>query len=76
MYDVADDHRHGDVVDEDAEAQGKLGLLGEAVDLGRRAMIVEQGEVAFLEVLDELPLAVGDREDEIDFVDVDIEYVV
>lgn len=63
-------------VDEDAQAQRELGLLGEAVDLSGRAMIVEEGEVAFLEIFDELAAAVGDGEDEVHFVDVGGELVL
>ncbi len=40
-------------VEHDADAQGEIGLLGEAEDGGGRAAVVEQAEVLALEAGDE-----------------------
>ena len=58
-------------VEHDADAQGEIGLLGEAEDGEWRTAVVEEAEVLTLEAGDELALLVGDGEDEIDFVDLD-----
>jgi hypothetical protein len=58
-------------VEHDADAQGEIGLLGEAEDGGGGATVVEEAEVFALEAGDELAVLVGDGEDEIHFVDAD-----
>jgi len=58
-------------VEHDADAQGEIGLLGEAEDGSRGAAVVEEAEVLALEAGDELAVLVGDGEDEIHFVDAD-----
>src|SRR5277367_6829475 len=57
-------------VDHDADAQGQIRLPGKAVDAFRGLLVIEEREVALLEVRDEVPVAVGNRKDEIDFVDL------
>jgi len=59
-------------VEHDADAQGEVGLLGEAEDGGGGAAVVEEAEVFAPEAGDELTVLVGDGEDEIDFVDLDL----
>src|SRR6185312_190490 len=59
-------------VEHDADAQGKVGLLGEAEDGFGRTAVVEEAEVLTLEAGDETAFLVGDGEDEIDFVDLDL----
>ncbi len=58
-------------VEHDADAQGQVGLLGEADDGVGRLAVVEQAEVLLLEAGDEVAVLVGDGEDEVDFVDAD-----
>ena len=60
-------------VEHDADAEGEIGLLGEAEDSFGRTAIVEEAEVLALEAGDEAALLVGDGEDEIDFVDLDLD---
>src|SRR5271166_127397 len=60
----------GACVDDNANTQGQVGLLGKAVDALRSLLIVKQGKVALLEVADEVAVMVGDAEDQIDFVDL------
>ena len=60
-------------VEHDADAQGQIGLLVEAEDSDGRTAVVEQAEVLALEAGDEAALLVGDGEDEIDFVDLDLD---
>jgi len=59
-------------VEHDADAQGEICLLGEAEDSGGGATVVEETEVFALETGDELAVLVGDGEDEIYFVDLDV----
>ena len=59
-------------VNHDADAQRKIDLLVKGVDLFRRLLVVEQGEVVLGQVGDVVSVLVGDREDEVDFVDADM----
>ena len=60
-------------VEHDADTQGKIGLLSEAEDSERGTTVVEEAEVFALEAGDEFTVLVDDGEDEIDFVDLDLE---
>jgi hypothetical protein len=62
-------------IEHDADTQGEIGLLGEAEDGGGWTAVVEEAEVLALETGDELTLFVGDGEDEIDFVDLDDDFL-
>jgi hypothetical protein len=58
-------------VEQDADSQGEIGLLGEAEDGEGRPAIVEEAEVLTFETGDELALLVGDGKDQVDFVDAE-----
>ena len=60
-------------VEHDADTQWEIGLLSELHDGRGRTAVIEQAEVFALEAGDEFALLVGDREDEIDFVDLNLD---
>jgi hypothetical protein len=60
-------------VDDDAHAQRQIDLLVKRVDLGRRLLVVEQRKVALLQVGNVVAVLVGDGEDEVDFIDADMD---
>jgi hypothetical protein len=62
-------------VDDQTYAQRLIGPLGKAVDLRRCALIVEKREILLLQVIDEAPVTIGDREREVDFVHVGLQRV-
>ncbi len=52
---------------------GKIDLLAERGDFFRGLLVVEKSEVVLLQVGDVVAVLIGDREDEIDFVDAEME---
>ena len=48
--------------------RGKIDLLAEGVDPGRRLLVVEQGKIALLQVGNVVAVPVGHRKDEVNFV--------
>ena len=60
-------------VDDDAYAQGQIDLLVERGDLRGRLLVVEQREVALLQIGDVVAVLVSHREDQVDLVDAELE---
>ena len=56
-------------VNHEADAKREIGLLGKAVNLRRGHVVVEQREVALVQIADEMAVLVGYGEDEIHFID-------
>ena len=59
-------------VDHNANAQRQIDLLAEVVDACWRFLVVEQGEVALLQVGNVVAMLVSDGEDEVHFIDTEM----
>ena len=53
----------GTGIDHDSHPQGQVGLLGEIENLGGGFLIVQQGKISLLQILDEPAMLVGNGED-------------
>ena len=65
----------GTRINEQADTQRQVGLLGKVVNLGRWHLVVKQRKVFGLQVIDEFAMLIRDREDQVDLIDAGLENV-
>ncbi len=57
-------------INHDADAQRQVCLLGEIENLGGRLLVIQQGEIPLLQILNEPSVLVGDGKDQVHLIDV------